>query len=190
MASQKSDDFLLQSLVTGDEKGITEIYKKLYPKVLRYVCKHDGTEDDAKDVMQKGLLQLSARAQAKHFKITSTFEGYFFTTCKNVWRREIKIKQLRVTNPAIIDQVHEEREIALAAYEQEKWELFQEKLAVISENCRKILSYFFNKVPYSKIAEKLDYASENTVRQRIFKCKNKLKEAIKSDSRYNELKEL
>ncbi|WP_103069758.1 RNA polymerase sigma factor [Aquimarina sediminis] len=190
MTDQKYDDYLLQSLVTGDESGIREIYKKIYPKVFKYVCKHDGTEDDAKDVMQKALLQLSVRAQVKEFSITSSFEGYFFTTCKNVWRREVKMSKSRVTNDAVIDLIHEEKEIALAAFEQEKWELFQEKLQEISENCRKVLKFFFNKIPYAKIADEMDYATENTVRQRIFKCKKKLKEAIQSDSRYNELKEL
>ncbi len=190
MTNKKYDDFLLHSLITGNEVGIVEIYKKVYPKVLNYVLKHDGSEDDAKDVMQKALLQLSARAQVKEFHITSSFEGYLFTTCKNVWRREVKISKSRVTNNEVIDLVHEEREIALAAFEQEKWELFQEKLLEVSENCQKILTYFFNKTPYRKIAKALGYATENTVRQRIFKCKAKLKEAIQSDSRYHELKEL
>ncbi|OED36965.1 hypothetical protein AB832_05385 [Flavobacteriaceae bacterium (ex Bugula neritina AB1)] len=190
MNKQKYDDYLLQSLISGDEVGIKEIYKKVYPKVLRYVYNHDGSEDDAKDVMQKGLLQLSVRAQAKDFVITSSFEGYFFTTCKNAWRRERKLSTLRVTNESVIDLIHEERDIALAAYEQEKWELFQEKLSKISDNCRKVLTSFFNKVPYAKIAATLGYASENTVRQRIFKCKSKLKDAIQKDARYKELKEL
>lgn len=190
MANKKYDDYLLHSLITGDNKGVKEIYDKLYPKIKAYICSHDGSEEDAKDIMQKALLQLSARAQVKDFRITSSFCGYFITICKNLWRRNAKLSKLKVTNDGIIDLVNEEREIALVAYEQEKWELFQEKLLEISENCRQVLAFFFNKVPYVQIAEKLGYATENTVRQRIFKCKSKLKEAIHSDTRYNELKEL
>lgn len=190
MTNQEYDDYLLNSLISGDESGIKEIYRKVYPKVCSYVLKHDGSEDDAKDVMQKGLLQLATRVQVKKITITSSFEGYLFTTCKNVWRRDVKIRNSRVTNDIIIDLIHEEREIALSAFEQDQWELFQEKLLEISENCRRILVFFFNKTPYVNIAKALGYASENTVRQRIFKCKAKLKEAIQSDARYNELKEL
>ncbi len=189
MVNQELDDYLLQSLISGNDKGIKEIYNRLYPKIKAYIITHDGSEDDAKDVMQKALLQLSARAQDKNFKITSSFDGYFVTICKNLWRRASKLSKLRVTNDGVLDLVHEEREIALAAYEQEKWELFQEKLLEISENCRKVLGFFFNKVSYVDIANKLGYATENTVRQRIFKCKSKLKAAIHSDQRYNELKE-
>ncbi|TPN87695.1 RNA polymerase sigma factor [Aquimarina algicola] len=190
MTQKEHDDYLLQSLISGNDAGILEIYKVIYPKVKRYVIRHDGTEDDAKDVLQKALLQLATRAQTKTFEINSSFEGYLFTTCKNVWRREVKISKNRVTNDTVIDLVHEEREIALAAFEQDQWELFQEKLQELSENCRKILEFFFNKIPYVQIAKTLGYATENTVRQRIFKCKGKLKESIQADARYNELKEL
>ena len=186
--TKNSDNYLLESLLTGNEAGILEIYRRLYPKVLRYIIKHEGIEDDAKDIMQKSLLQLVARAQQKELMITTSFEAYFFTVCKNAWRHEIKSRQLRVTKDATTDLIHEERDIALAAYEQEKWELFQEKLQEISENCRKILKLFFNKTPYNKIAELLGYATENTVRQRIFKCKSKLKMAILADTRYKGLK--
>ncbi len=190
MTQKEHDDYLLQSLISGNDAGILEIYKVIYPKVKRYVIRHDGTEDNAKDVLQKALLQLATRAQTKTFEINSSFEGYLFTTCKNVWRREVKISKNRVTNDTVIDLVHEEREIALAAFEQDQWELFQEKLQELSENCRKILEFFFNKIPYVQIAKILGYATENTVRQRIFKCKGKLKESIQADARYNELKEL
>ena len=74
--------------------------------------------------------------------------------------------------------------------EQEKWELFQEKLEALSDNCKTILKLFFKKTPYVEIAKKLEYASDNVLRQRIFKCKKKLSELIKKDSRYTLLKEL
>ena len=95
-----------------------------------------------------------------------------------------------VTNDAIKEQGSEERELARSILEQERWEFFQEKLEEISGNCKEILKRFFNKMPYKQIAEELDYNSESVVRQRVFKCKNKLTETIKKDVRFKELKEL
>ena len=184
-----TDNYYLTSLINGDSKGIGKIYTKLYPKVKRYILSHDGSEDDAKDVMQKALMQFSARAQDPDFKISSTFEGYFITIAKNLWRREAKKSKLRVTNEQVVDLPSDDMEIARSAYEQEKWELFEEKLNAISENCRELLKLFFNKVSYNKIAALKDYASENTVKQRIFKCKAKLKEVIQADVRYKELQQ-
>lgn len=181
-------NYFLQSLVKGDNSGIRQMYTELYPKVRSYILKRDGNEDDAKDIMQKALIQLSVRAQDKNFHIASSFDGYFITICKNLWIREVKKSKLRVTNDSIIDLVSDDTEIAVSAFEQEKWELFQEKLNVISENCKTLLQLFFNKVSYKKIAELKNYASENTVKQRIFKCKTKLKDIIQSDNRYKYLK--
>ncbi|WP_109299766.1 RNA polymerase sigma factor [Aquimarina sp. AU474] len=183
-----NNEYFLQSLINGDNKGVSKIYKELYPKIRGYILKSDGSDDDAKDIMQKALIQLSVRAQDPNFSITSSFEGYFMTICKNLWRREIKKTKLRVTNDKVFDLVNEELEIAMSIYEQEKWELFREKLNDISTNCRELLKLFFEKVSYKKIAEVKNYASENTVKQRIFKCKSKLKESIQSDIRYKDLK--
>ncbi len=183
-------NYFLQSLRNGDNLGIRKIYQELYPKVRSFILKRDGNEDDAKDIMQKALIQLSVRAQDKNFQFTSSFEGYFITICKNLWIREVKKSKLRVTNDGVIDLVSDDMEIAMSVHEQEKWELFQEKLNEVSENCSELLKLFFNKVSYKKIAELKNYATVNTVKQRIFKCKSKLKEAIQSDQRYQQLKYL
>jgi len=74
-----------------------------------------------------------------------------------------------------------------ATLEQEKWELFHEKLETISVNCREILKMFFNKLSSKEIKEKLEYGSEATVRQRVFKCKAQLIKIIKSDGRFRQL---
>jgi len=78
----------------------------------------------------------------------------------------------------------------MATLEQEKWELFQEKLTQLSGNCKQLLQLFFQKVPYKDIVEKLGYNTDNVVRQRIFNCKSQLTKLIKKDSRYKQIKEL
>lgn len=80
--------------------------------------------------------------------------------------------------------------MALATFEQERWELFTEVLEAISENCKKILKLFFAKVSYERIVKEMGYNSETVARQRVFKCKAKLTQTITSDYRYNSLKEL
>ena len=182
------DDYFLKSLRIGDNKGISEIYKTLFPKLKSYILKRNGDQEEAKDIMQKALLQLSARAQDQNFVISSSFDAYFITICKNLWIREVKRRKKKVTNDNIIALTNDDIEIANSAYEQEKWEIFQEKLNLISENCRELLKLFFNKVSYKNIALLKGYATENTVKQRMFKCKAKLKEAIHSDVRYKNLK--
>ncbi len=185
----KQTNSLIKGLVNKEEKIILKIYELVYPKVLSFIIKNKGQDSDAQDVFQNALLQISVRYNKEAFEIKSSFEAYLFTVCKNLWRRELNKSKKWVTKNEIV-QLQNEQENALAALEQERWELFTEHLKTISENCRKVLLLFFNKTPYNEIVKKMGYNSESVVRQRVFKCKNKLTELIKSDKRYKSLIEL
>lgn len=186
----KDKTIYLKALLIGDSEAILSIYENCFPKVKRFILTNSGSQLDAEDVFQKALIQLTVRYRIDKFEIKSSFEAYLFTVCKNLWRREINKSKKMVTIDNYIELKDEEREIAMSILEQERWEFFQEKLELISDNCKEILKRFFKKIAYKDIAIELNYSDENVVRQRVFKCKGKLTQMIKSDLRFGELKEL
>ncbi len=180
----------LEALVNNDSKIIRKIYDEIFPGVCSYIIKNRGSQEVAEDIFQKGLIQLMVRYKNEPFIINGTFKAYFFTVCRNIWRRELRSSKLRVTNSTIVELKGEDDDFAVTALEQERWELFSEKLKELSENCRKVLSFYFSKITYSEIKTKMNYQSETVVRQRVFKCKKKLIEIITKDKRFKNLKEL
>lgn len=180
----------LEALVKGDSQLIDKLYHKQLPKVVAFVLKNKGSKTDAEDIFQKALLQLATRHLAKPFEIRSSFEAYLFTVCKNLWRRELNLAKRQVTNSQEIEQVYDPSDIASSALEQERWELFTACFKLLSENCQKVLKMFFNKVSYAEMVKSLGYNSETVARQRVFKCKAKLTEFVKKDSKFNTLKEI
>lgn len=181
------EESFLDALLKGDSKTIIKLYKTNFFQVKKFVLQNNGNEADAEDVFQKALLQISVRHRAESISINTNFDAYFFTVCKNLWRRELNNYKKRVTKVGIVELVSEYRDDSLALIEQKKQELFVEKLNKMSANCKKILTFFFAKTPYNEIVEHTDYNSELVVRQRIFKCKKKLTELIKNDARYKSL---
>lgn len=181
------NSFYLQAIVNGDSKTIKTIYTIVLPKVIRFVFQNKGQEEDARDVFQKALLQLSLRYQKEKFEITSSFEAYLFTVCKNLWRRELNKSKREVTTDNVIELKDDNEDIIYSVLEQKRWELFQENLEKMSINCKSILKLFLKKTPYVEIMKQFNYNSETVVRQRVFKCKNKLIALVKSDKRFNEL---
>ena len=184
----KDASLFLEALIRMDSKKIEEIYQKNLPSVKRFVLQNKGQISDAEDIFQKALLQITARYKREPFDINSNFEAYLFTVCKNLWRRELNKKKKWVTTDSFYKLEGEEHDIAMSIIEQKKWELFTEALQKLSDNCKAILGMFFAKIPYAKIVEKMNYSSETVARQRVFKCKNKLKDIIKKDSRFKSLK--
>ncbi|WP_420552651.1 RNA polymerase sigma factor [Tenacibaculum aiptasiae] len=184
------EDFFLKALVKENKKAILTIYKNNLPKVKSFVMKNNGNIEDAEDIFQRALLQIAIRYKKEQFCITTSFDAYLFTICKNLWRRELNKHKNKVTNSEVVELANEERENSLALVEQKRQELFIEKMKEISENCRKILFMFFAKTSYAEIVSATEYNSETVVRQRVFKCKKKLTEIIKADKRYNSLREI
>ncbi|WP_298540392.1 sigma-70 family RNA polymerase sigma factor [uncultured Aquimarina sp.] len=180
----------LTSLLNNDSKGIMKIYTIVFPRVRKFILQNKGQQQDAEDIFQKALVQITVRYRKETFEINTSFEAYLFTACKNLWRKELKKSKNWVTNTEIVELVPEERDLALTILEQKRWELFNEKLNLISDNCKKILIMFFNNISYEDIVKKMKYSSETVARQRVFKCKGKLSKFIKEDERYNPLKKL
>lgn len=186
----KDNTHFLKALVQGDSRIILEIYKTCFPHVRNFVVQNSGKLEDAEDIFQKALMQISIRYKREEFEIKSSFQAYLYVVCKNLWRRDLNKSKHRVTNDGIVELVDEEKDQAMALLEQKRQELFTEKLQEISENCKKILSLFFAKIPYIKIAKEHGYSSETVVRQRVFKCKKQLINLIKKDKRFQSLKDL
>lgn len=180
----------LNALLTSDSEEIKCLYSENFPKVRSFVLQNKGQEADAEDIFQKALVQISVRYRREKFEITSSFEAYLFTACKNLWRRELNKSKRWVTTDTPLERGGEEHDEALALLEQKRWELFEETLQQISENCQKVLQLFFAKVSYESIVKQLNYSSETVARQRVFKCKTKLTELIKNNQRYHSLTQL
>lgn len=185
-----SPDSYLKALLSNDAKIINKIYSDNYGKVFSFIVKNKGNKDDVSDIFQNALLQLTIRYRKAPFTINSSFEAYFFTVCKNLWRRELHKRKKRVTNSDLVELVDDDTDIAMATLEQERWELFNEYLEKLSDNCRQVLKLFFKKVGYAYIVKQFGYNSETVARQRVFKCKNKLKEMVSKDKRFKNLTHL
>ncbi len=178
-----STNKFVTALLQGDEIVIAKIYKQFFPKVLKFILQNKGTHDHAKDIFQDALIYLIVKIKEQNLKIDS-FEAYLFTICKNIWRRELEKQKKWVMNDHVTKLIDKDTDFALFMLEQGRLELYQEKFSLLSDNCKRILSLFFNNTSYENIIKELSYTTVNTARQRIFKCKSKLIKLIKKDVRF------
>ncbi|MEM6719277.1 MAG: RNA polymerase sigma factor [Bacteroidota bacterium] len=183
-----NESHFIEGLRTGDKTVLQEIYNRFFLKVKTFVLQNNGAVNDAEDVFHNALIQLYIRLKNRELVIKSSFEAYLFTTCKNLWRRELNKK--RVTKSKVVELEDKETENAFALLEQEQWELYIEKFQLLSENCRKVLTLLFNGTSYDEIVKIFSYASKVVARQRVFKCKAKLTKLIQEDEKFSKIKKL
>jgi RNA polymerase sigma factor (sigma-70 family) len=173
----------VEGLLNGDETVIKELYSKLYPKVKRYVLSARGSEDDALDVFHDALMYFMTQKE-KTANILS-FEPYFFTVSRNLWLKSLNSRVTKTETTSLIDK---ETDLSLFVLEQNCFDLYIEKFNQLSENCKEILTLYFNGLNYEDIVLEKEYASVNTVRQRVFKCRTKLIGLIKADKQFLKIK--
>lgn len=175
----------IEALVRGDESTIRTLYEILLPKIVNYVRNNKGTGDDAEEIFHNALFQLIARAKTRGIQINSSFEAYVFTVCKNLWLKELNKRKKEVRKEGVFELKRNEEDDHIASIlDQERWELFEEMISQLSQNCIELLRAYFAKVSYKEIVKKFSYSSENTAFQRVFKCKKRLMDLVKGDPRY------
>ena len=178
-----NDQRYLKALTTNDSKITLEIYSKFYPKIASFVLNNKGNYEDAQDVFQDALTYLIYISKEKSLEVQS-FEAYLFTICKNIWKRRLKNKKEWVMKDGVYPLKDKETRLSSFIVEQQRMELYQEKFTKLSENCKSILTLYFNTLDYNELIETFLYNSIDVARQRVFKCRKKLMEWIKKDKRY------
>ena len=175
----------LKALLEGNDQGIKEIYANIFPKVKSYILANKGHTSDALDVFHDALMSIIIGLKENKLNIR-IFESYVSVVCKNLWKKKLKSKVIKVET----DTLKEEPLIKNnQTIEQEKMDFYVEKFQLLSPNCKEILGNYFNGWTYEELMDEFDYSSINTIRQRVFKCRTKLVSLIKSDTRYQKMKE-
>ena len=173
----------IDALLAGNDAVIKEIYSKIYPKIASFILSNKGKQEDALDVFHDALMYIIVTQKEKKTVIQS-FEAYLFVICKNIWKKSLKNKVIKTD---VITLEDKETDLSAFIVEQQCFEFYMAKFDLLSINCKDILTSYFNGSSYEEILVEYAYATINTVRQRVFKCRAKLIELIKEDKEFKKI---
>lgn len=187
---EKAEDnyLLVKYIQEGNSKGIEQIYQQFFPGIRYFILRNNGTEQDALDIFHDAIMAVYLKTKDPTFTLTSSFYTYFYTICRNLWYKQLR-KNSRDRGTIIEDMVYtEEDTIHNLLVDFEKESLFWEKFKLLQEDCRKLLSLFFEGKSMEDITSILGMSSANYTKKKKFKCKEKFVHLIEEDERYNELR--
>jgi len=185
-----NDQKYIDALLNNDASLIEEIYQQWHKDVLNFVKKNNGNEQDADDLFQESLMAVIRRARKEDFVLTVPFGGYFYFVYKGKWLDKLrKSDREQVIKDEAGRYTEESHTLALeTTIGEERLSLYQKHFEQLSDSCRQLLRLAFEKLSRKQIMERLGYASENSVNQRIHRCKGNLHKLIKQDPTYEALK--
>jgi RNA polymerase sigma factor (sigma-70 family) len=186
----QKDRKYLEGIIKRDSAVINNIYEEYYPSIERHISKNSGNKSDAIDIFHDALIVLYGKVTAPDFQLTSSLHTYLFSIVKYLWYKKLgrRSKYQKVTN-AFHQGLSHEQSLDDKMEHNDRFDLYREKFALLDSKCQKCLSLFFMGKNMVEIANEMGWGSEGYARKKKFKCKEKLIEMIKSDPRFNELKD-
>ncbi len=185
-AANSDDHQLLEGILPGRSPAIEAVYELALPAVIQWVKENNGSEVDARDIFQEALIALFRKLEKGDFTLTCTLKSFIRIMCRNLWLSRLRNKNRQCSSLEEVELVDLDIDIESRLEQSEKEQLFFKHFDLLGEKCRKILQYFFDKMPLKQIAAKLD-TSENYIKKRKFVCKEKLIKAIQTDPNFAEL---
>ena len=177
----------LKGIVENDFSTLKKIYDEFGPSVVNYVKKNSGTLEDARDVMQEGLIIIYKKLKNDDLELTSGFGTYFYGVCRFVWLNKLKKRSKKeVTTDDFGTLTTEEVNLEDKLIESRRRILFEKKFEELTKECKKVLQLFFNGDSGKEIATKTGYA-EDYVKRKKYKCKEKLVRLVKADPEFQTL---
>ncbi len=150
--------------------------KELKGKIKSTIVRNSGSEDDANDIFQNGLLLINDHLKEGKFR-GGAVKGFFYQVCYNLWRNELKKHKMQplpddgmdVSVTFIDPQIELERKERAILLDQ----VFQQ----LGESCQKILRLKFlviDQYTMEEIAVKMGFKNAQIASNTLSKCRKKL----------------
>ncbi len=185
-----SDKELLEGMIKADPQVLKLIYAENFPSIRQYVLLNRGNEDDAKDIFQDSMILLYRKIKEPEFTLTSSLGTFLYSICRFVWLKELSSRKVH----AILEDedknerlISDEKGIIELLERNERLGLYREKFEELSDDCKRVLKMFLNKIPIKDITLAMGYSSDQHTKNRRFRCKKSLIDRIKKSNKYNEL---
>ena len=189
---QHPDQKYIAALLNNDSQLLEEIYKKFSGKIKSLVLTNNGTETDAADIFQDGLLAIYNKAQTENFVLTCPFEAFLYLICKNKWITELTKRSSRKVTFMDTDGYKETGEDSFKLADecvliQSRRQLLEEKLKELGEGCRQLLQLSWGGKAMDEVAGILN-VSYGYARKKKSECMGKLVSLVKQSPQFNSLK--
>lgn len=182
--------FTDEQLVDQLKLGNTNVFKVLYndfSKITKFITQNSGGEEDAKDIFHEALIIFYEKIVNNEFELKSKLSTFLYSVCRNLWLYQLRDNKPLFFNTLIdsndeIENIPDNVEEENSEAKENKLNIIRQKINELKEPCYSILMmFYFKKMSFKLIAEKLNYKSEKVVKNQKYRCIQKIKSELPED---------
>ncbi len=185
-----SDEAVLEGLRLRSDYIINFIYKEFFPLIKFLVNNNGGSDEDAEDIFQDGIIVMYNKISTEQLTLSCAFKTYLYSVCRNLWLQKLKKRK------AIVDRLSDVEEFIELPYDilheasaeqAELHRIIQKHYLSLPEDCQKILKLFMRNIAMREIAKTLGFKTEKYAKTRKYLCKEELKKRVANDPQSQKL---
>ena len=139
--------------------------------VLQLIMNNNGSEDDAKDVFQEGVLVLHDKIKSGDFELTSKLKTFLYSVCRRLWLKKLNQKS-RFSGDIKDYEDHFVVEQDLEQHEEkdQQFSMMYSALVDLGEPCKTIIEDFYiHNSSMQDICDKFGYTNADNAKTQKYK---------------------
>lgn len=173
----ESDEAIIEGIRIDDERALSYLYKLHYPMVSHFILNNSGSDDEAKDIYQEGVIVFYEKIRDNKLELTCQIKTYLYAVCRRLWLKRLAEKGKYTTS---MDDVEDflmlEEDILQQDENERQFNMMSDALEKIGEPCRSLLEdYYLHTQNMQDITEKFGYTNTDTAKNQKYKCLQRLK---------------
>lgn len=187
-----SNEEIIEGILKQSNKVLSYVYESSFRSIRQLVITNNGNVNDAEDIFQDALILIFDKIRNNNLNLNCAFKTYLYSVCRIIWLKELDRRKRKdetiigeFTGNEIVDVDNDIIELYI---KNERLTLYRSIFNDLTEDCRKVLSMFLNKISIKEITDTMNYSSDQHTKNRRYRCKKSLIEKIKSNPKYNELR--
>jgi RNA polymerase sigma factor (sigma-70 family) len=178
LPTENEDTVLYHGLKNNQQTAFEYLYKNNYPAVRQLVFQHRGTEEDAKDIFQDGMIALWNNIRSGNYQLREgvKLSTYLIQICKLRWLERVKKASNRyeVKQEIILEPI-QEAEVLIDWVDRDEMSTFQKHFTQLGDRCQHLLKqFYFMKHSLQEIAGHFGIG-EASAKNEKYRCMQRLK---------------
>lgn len=170
---------VFENVAEDNEALFARLYASTFLHVARFVSKHNGTLQEAKDIFQDALVVFYEKHVAGTIHVTVSEEAYLLGIAKHLWIRKFNRDKSTVS----LDSTALDIDIPDDFYESVEEKRLMSFLERAGRKCLDLLkAVYYDKAPMKKIKSNFGFSSEHSATVQKYKCLEKVRDMVKSKS--------
>jgi RNA polymerase sigma factor (sigma-70 family) len=157
------------------------------PMIRLMVYQKGGTNDDAHDIFQDGLIIMLEKLDNKEFALTCKFKTFLYCVCEHLWKSILDKRQAATNYLSKRSEPETDKDFTELIDHQIYEEIFRDVFETLDPISKKILNLYWQEVSPQEIAHKLGY-TYGYVRKKKCEAQNELTEKVKKHPGYKRIR--